>query len=104
MLLPKEQASSIRRFELLECLKAEPRLLHELDSVYLPTDRGEMTFLKLTDNLQLTLKTQMQWHRNKSWHSYEDIEKRCLLTLTIVEIEPTATDGVPEVHPTPEPI
>lgn len=78
--------------------------LREWDSVVLPTDRGQMASLKLNDNLQLTLRTQMQWHRNTAWHSYEDIEKRCLLTLTIVELEPKDTASARELRPIPAPV
>jgi hypothetical protein len=72
--------------------------IQELGSVFLSTNRGEMASLKLNDSFQITLRTQMQWHRNTAWHSYEDIEKRCLLTLTIVELEPTvmpSAQGLP---------
>lgn len=89
VLLPPQQVLPSRH-ELRDFLERQSRL-DNVVSVFLPTDRGQMAFLHLNDNLQLTLRTQMQWHRNTAWHSYEDIQRRCLLMLTIVELDLTAT-------------
>ena len=66
--------------------------------MFLPTWKGGVAHLELNNRYQLVLSTHVQWQRNKSWYSVEDLEKRSVLTMSVVELASTTSKSSTETR------
>lgn len=77
----------------IESFSWRSRKITPLATHFVPTNRGSRTVIKLNEQLQLVVRTRMQWERRESHHHVDRLTKRCLLSLTVV---PTAEHEVIE--------